>query len=228
MVANPQISDLTETQLTESLAVHYMRLCDDLIIRLSLVNKSFQTIVVCGELPTKTMNDLRDRYPKSTITTSNDNQNVDLILDWGELHKDADPQKRLRTHYQRLNKGGLYIGGCWGNETLHSFQRLLIQADLTVHEKAYPRLFPFIRPNVMAQLLQQARFALPVVDWDRTHVQYKRVVDILRDVLAGDGVRLLGPKVNHAYINALESQFNTAKYPEIYYDWLWFHGWREH
>lgn len=230
MVSTAKINRLTcprYENLPESLCAQYMRLCDDLIIRLSLVNKTFQTIAIWGELPVRIVDDLHTLYPKSTHVDTQDEQSVDLIIDWGGLHRHDNPRQQVHNHYQRLNRGGLFIGGCWGNETLQGFARLLIRTDLLLYAQAYQRLFPFIRPNVMAQLIQQTGFALPVVDWDRTRVRYKRAQEVLRDVFAGERVALLGRAVDHRYIRALESLFVRPDDFEVSYDWLWFHGWRD-
>ncbi|USO01153.1 MAG: hypothetical protein H6849_03570 [Alphaproteobacteria bacterium] len=216
----------------------YVQLIADLGERLSFVKRSFTRVCVLGDHLALVVKAVRACYPHADIHTvaipsfvkkplkNIDMGSYDLVVDWERLHREEDPQEKLIQARNLLKDGGLYIGGCWGNETLHSFHKTLINTDLMVFDKAYQRLLPFIKPQSVAQLLQYASFSLPVCDWDRIQVKYARVEDVLRDLMVHTGIPLLGYPVTSTYLRVLQQNFSHDHAEKaLSFDWLWFMGW---
>lgn len=214
---------LETTALPKSLADTYQQICDDLIERLRFITTNFARVCVLGSaLPRSTKEDLQKLYPNSMFCKLNEQPN--LIIDWADLHHDVDPQGRIARMRKALSSSGLYIGGCWGGNTLIELQKALIAADLEVYEMAHQRLLPMLRPATIAQLIHQGGFALPVSDHDQFTVKYENVRDLLRDIYHFEGRELLGPALEKKYLKALERNF-ALKNRCVTLDWVWFHGW---
>ena len=221
----------SQARLPTHLQDCYVQLVADLGERLSYVTRAFSRICVLGDSHSLVGKTLRVQYPHASIHDLSflppaEAGSYDLVVDWERLHRAGDIQESLIQARSLLAPGGLYMAGCWGNETLHSFQKTLIHTDLEVLGKAHQRLFPFMKPRSAAQLLQFAPFDLPVCDWDRIQVKYTHVGDLLRDVMIHEGVPLLGVPLTSRYLRALQRNFvRDHAHTAVSFDWLWLLGW---
>jgi NADH dehydrogenase [ubiquinone] 1 alpha subcomplex assembly factor 5 len=106
----------------------------------------------------------------------------DLVLSVFDLHAVNDPQMMLVQMYHALAPGGAMIAAFPGAETLHELRTCLLETEMSLTGGAHARVHPMIDPRAAAGFMQQAGFALPVVDVDRTVIEYRDFFRLLHDI----------------------------------------------
>jgi len=107
---------------------------------------------------------------------------LDLVVSMLELHAVNDLPGALIQIHRALRPGGLFVGAMFGGETLAELRAVLAHSEIALRGGLSPRIFPFADARQMAQLMQRAGFALPVVDRERVRVSYAGLDGLLRDV----------------------------------------------
>lgn len=111
-------------------------------------------------------------------------QSFDLVLSPLVLHWVNDLPGTLLQLRRMLKPGGLLLATLFGGETLGALHAALIDAELESAGGASPRVSPFADLRDLGGLLQRAGFVEPVVDGDRTDVEYADAYALMRDLRA--------------------------------------------
>ncbi len=107
---------------------------------------------------------------------------LDLVVSMLDLHAVNDLPGALIQIHRALRPGGLFLGAMFGGETLAELRAVLAHSEIALRGGLSPRIFPFADARQMAQLMQRAGFALPVVDREKIRVSYAGLDGLLRDV----------------------------------------------
>jgi len=111
-------------------------------------------------------------------------RSFDLVLSPLLLHWVNDLPGALLQIRRMLKGSGLLLATLFGGETLSALHAALIEAELESAGGASPRISPFADLRDLAGLLQRAGFTEPVVDADRTDVEYADAFALMRDLRA--------------------------------------------
>lgn len=106
----------------------------------------------------------------------------DLVSSNLSLHSVNDLPGALIQINRALKPDGFFIASLFGGETLHELRDALAQAELKLCEGVSPRVFPFADKQQMGDLMQRARFALPVIDSEIVTVTYPNMRKLLHDL----------------------------------------------
>ncbi|HMS44678.1 MAG TPA: methyltransferase domain-containing protein, partial [Alphaproteobacteria bacterium] len=98
------------------------------------------------------------------------------------LHWVNDLPGYLAQIHRCLKPDGLFLGSLLGQDTSSELRQSLMQAELELCNGASPRVSPFAGLQDMAELMQRAGFALPVIDMETVQVTYRHLVELLRDL----------------------------------------------
>ena len=176
------------------------RAFDDILERLSLVQREFRTALLLGcpdpDWPgrlAKVAPDVSVADPGAGFARAAGGRQVvedqldvepasiDLAVAIGTLDTTNNlPDALLRLRFA-LKPDSLLIGAMSGGETLPRLRRAMRAAD-SVTGSAAPRIHPRIEPAGLAQLLGAAGFSMPVVDLDRVRVGYRSFAGLVADL----------------------------------------------
>ena len=112
----------------------------------------------------------------------------DLVIHAMSLHWAEDPIGQIAQCRRALREDGLFIGVCFGNQTLAELPAGLAQAEAEITGGLSPRVLPMGEIRDMGGLLQRAGLALPVADLMPQRVSYRDLAHLGRDLRAmGEG-----------------------------------------
>ncbi|MEF2071432.1 class I SAM-dependent methyltransferase [Consotaella aegiceratis] len=180
--------------------------CDELVDRLSLVDRRFETAVELGghtgELahrlaagsqvaevirverdPALLAGTIRAVVGDEEALPLRDNA-VDLVLSPLALHLTNDTPGAMIQIRRALRPDGLFLAALLGGATLAELRASLLQAETELSGGVSPRVAPFVDIRDAGALLQRAGFALPVVDQDQLTVRYATLFHLMADLRA--------------------------------------------
>ncbi len=229
---------------------------DELIDRLHMVNRSFDTAIdISGWLP-----DLSDQLVAEKIAASTrrfapflgdgrpaaviDDEvlplrdaSADLIVSVLNLQFANDVPGILAQIRRALRPDGLFLAALVGGQSLQELRACLTEAELAEAGGVSPRVAPFAEVRDLGALLQRAGFALPVTDLDRLTVRYAGLPELVRDLRAMAATSTLSDRDNRVPPRMLFPKA-AALYAERYgaengripvtFDILWMSGWAPH
>ena len=112
----------------------------------------------------------------------------DLVIHAMALHWADDPVGQIVQCARALREDGLFIGVCFGGQTLQELRAALAQAEAEVTGGLSPRILPMGEIRDMGQLLSRAGLALPVADVLTQKASYRDLFHLARDLRAmGEG-----------------------------------------
>ena len=164
-------------------------------------------------------------------------ENFDLVVSLLTLHQANDLPGALTQIRRALKPDGLFLGACFGAETLNELRHALLAGESGLRAGAAPRVAPFVDVRDAGGLLQRAGFALPVVDVDRIQVRYSDPERLLADlkgmgesnVLSARLKGLTSPRVLAAGLKAYAENFAEADgRVRATFDILFLTGWAPH
>lgn len=221
----------------EDAAFLHERAVEDVLDRLSSVNKSFGSVTVTGDAGLLSddallqkgaerivRGDISERFAARRAVGrraifSEDAlpfapEAFDLSISILTLHGVDDLPGALAQIRRSLRPDGLFIGVLFGGETLGGIRRALIEAEAAASGGASPRVFPFADVRALGGLLQRAGFALPVADVDRVEIEYSSAVRLVADLRAIGETNALAARdrrpAGRAQAGALLSAMETA------------------
>lgn len=114
----------------------------------------------------------------------------DLIVTIGTLDTVNDLPRALLALRQAMRPGAFLIGALSGGHTLPRLRAAMLAAD-QLSGTASPHVHPRIEASMLAPLLQNAGFAMPVVDVDRVSVAYRSLGALTADLRRMGATNLL-------------------------------------
>jgi hypothetical protein len=208
------------------------RAFDDIVGRLSLINRSFESVLLLGcpsaDWPRKVRAfceriDILDpgprfaeeaggrtlREPDLPVTPGS----YDLILSVGTLDTVNDLTGTLLRLRFALQPGGVLLGAISGGATIPQLRAAMRAADESVGIAA-PHVHPRIDPSALAGLLDAAGFKMPVVDVDRVNVAYSSLGRLIADLRRMGATNVLKQRskmpVGRRALSAAEQAFTEA------------------
>ncbi len=115
----------------------------------------------------------------------------DLVTSVLSLHAVNDLPGALLQIRNLLRPDGLFVAAMFGADTLHELRAAFAAAELQLRDGLSPRVAPFADVRSLGMLLQRAGFAMPVVDVERTTVNYKNFSNLVKDLRAMGEVNYL-------------------------------------
>ncbi len=112
----------------------------------------------------------------------------DLVIHAMSLHWAEDPVGQIAQCRRALRDDGLFMGVCFGGQTLHELRAALAQAQADTTGGLSPRILPMGEVRDMGGLLGRAGLALPVADVLTQKASYRDLFHLSRDLRAmGEG-----------------------------------------
>lgn len=161
---------------------------DNLIKRLQEIKRSFTRALVIGPGAEALVTFLHaqgvrvDAIPAVLEDEAWPRAAFDLICLNLNLHWVNDVPGLLIQIRHSLVPDGIFLGSFLGQDTLHELKKSFLQAEIQGGSGVRCHVAPLIDLATAAQLLQRARFALPVVDRDRQWVHYQDARHLMRDL----------------------------------------------
>ncbi|HHI71324.1 MAG TPA: SAM-dependent methyltransferase [Rhodobacteraceae bacterium] len=151
--------------------------------RLKLVNRTFTSIAIVTPFPKiwKEFSENALILPDEEILALELGAH-DLVIHAMALHWANDPVGQLIQCQRALKPDGLFLGACFGGETLTELRVALTEAEVALTGGLSPRILPMGEIRELGALLQRAGFALPVADTDLRTVSYSDMFALLRDL----------------------------------------------
>ena len=106
----------------------------------------------------------------------------DLIISNVTLHWVNDLPGALIQARRALKPDGLFLCSVLGGETLKELRTALADAEIAEEGGLSPRISPMTDIQDLAQLMQRAGFALPVVDTETITVMYSNFMSLMDDL----------------------------------------------
>jgi SAM-dependent methyltransferase len=186
----PEITD--RTALNRNRARHqpdalflHQSVADELQERLTEVNKTFTSPAIVTGFPEF----WQAHFPQARIVADNDTLDLeqgahDLVIHAMALHWANDPVGQLVQCRHALKPDGLFLGACFGGQTLNELRAALGQAEIHVTGGLSPRIAPMGEIRDLGALLQRAGFALPVADGTPLTASYQNAFHLMHDLRA--------------------------------------------
>jgi len=198
------------------------RALEDVLDRLSLVNRRFESVLDLGahdgRFAARAPRDPRSadrvghiisadlspgmlgRFGGARVAVDEENLpftegSFDLVVSCLSLHWVNDLPGALIQIARVLRPDGLFIGSVFGGRSLWELRQCFNDAALERSGGVEPRVSPFADSFDMAGLLQRAGLALPVTDVDRLTLRYPSALRLVEDLRGmGETSALLGSK----------------------------------
>ena len=112
----------------------------------------------------------------------------DLVIHAMALHWADDPVGQIAQCRRALRPDGLFLGVCFGGQSLWELRAALAEAEAAVTGGLSPRVVPMAEIRDLGAALGRAGLALPVADADRRVVSYASALALMRELRAmGEG-----------------------------------------
>lgn len=151
--------------------------------RLNEVNRTFTAIAIVTPFA-----DLwRNLLPNAEIVPDGELLNLkpetyDLVIHAMSLHWANDFVGQLIQCRRALKPDGLFLGACFGGETLTELRVALAEAEVAIAGGLSPRVAPMGEIRDLGALLQRADFAMPVADTATKTVTYANMKGLVTDL----------------------------------------------
>lgn len=121
----------------------------------------------------------------------------DLVIHALSLHWAEDPVGQLVQCRRALREDGLFLGVCFGGQTLAEVRAALAQAETEITGGLSPRILPMGEIRDLGAALQRAGFALPVADLLSQRASYRDLTHLGRDLRAMGEGNAMAARVRH-------------------------------
>lgn len=111
-------------------------------------------------------------------------ESFDCVLSVLDLQGMNDLPGALAQMRRILKPDGLLLACLFAGETLAELRQAWLEAETHRHGGVTPRVAPMAGLSELGSLLQRVRFALPVIDVDRTTVRYASALALMREIKA--------------------------------------------
>lgn len=216
-------------------------MADEIIERLAWVNRSFADVLIIGHAPPVLLEALKARGMKiATAGPAGADHDCDedalpfapasfdLMIAIGTLDSVNDLPGALIQINRTLRPDGLMMAAMIGAGSLPRLKAAMLIADETAGRGIAAHIHPQIDVRAAGDLLQRARFAMPVADSDTLIVRYSALITLLRDLRCHGWTNVLAdapPALGKAgllaamrdFADAADSDGKTAERFEIVY-----------
>lgn len=152
---------------------------EEILDRLSLVNRTFTSPLIVGPAPSLVSN---AKHIEDSDTLDVVEKNHDLALHFMALHWANDPVGQIIQSARALKPDGLFQAVCLGGQTLNELRTSLAQAESDITGGLSPRIAPMGEIRDLGALLQRAGLALPVADSITIRTSYKDAYQLMHDL----------------------------------------------
>jgi SAM-dependent methyltransferase len=168
-----------------------LRLTEDLVDRMSVVNRVFDKTLLIAVQPATATAGLEAtgkfvRIDHAPPFASDDlglkGENYDSIISLMDLHAVNDVPGYLAQVADALKPDGLAVFAFFAGETLRELREAFLIAEQEMTGGVTPRVAPTIDLREAGGLLQRAGLALPVADLDRLPLRYGEAMTLMRDI----------------------------------------------
>ena len=151
--------------------------------RLNEVNRTFTSVAIVTPFADMWLNSL----PNAEIVPDEDVLDLktgtyDLVIHSMSLHWANDPVGQLIQCHRALKPDGLFLGACFGGQTLTELRVALAEAEVAITGGLSPRVAPMGEIRELGALLQRAGFAMPVADTAIKTVIYANLAGLVTDL----------------------------------------------
>ena len=176
---------------SDALAQLDQRLSDELIDRLSMINRHFGKALLIAPRPHAIAMALQQSDRIEQVETSAPSnaehlqlmaENYDAVISLIDLHTVNDVPGYLAQCATALKPDGLAMAGFFAGETLRELRESWLAAEQFILQGASPRVAPMIDLRETGRLLQRAGLALPVADIDRVTLRYADAFALMREI----------------------------------------------
>jgi SAM-dependent methyltransferase len=190
------------------------RVADDLVERLSVINRRFAVALDLGAHHGLLGRRLRERPGTAMVIEAEPaarllaqchtpriaadeealpfrDQSLDLVASALALHSVNDLPGTLVQIRRALKPDGLLLAAILGGLTLQELRFALLAAEEETTGGASPRVAPFAEVQDLGALLQRAGFALPVVDAETVSVTYSDPLALMHELRAMGATNVL-------------------------------------
>ncbi|WP_373487988.1 methyltransferase domain-containing protein [Blastomonas sp.] len=172
---------------------------DEITARLEWVTRDFADVLILGHTPDGLRAHVIQRGMRVTsagptrcdVTCSEDAlhfapASFDLVVAIGTLDSVNDLPGTLIQINRALRPDGLFMGSFVGAGSVPRLKAAMLAGDAAQGGGVAAHIHPQIDVRAAGDLLQRARFAMPVADSERIDVRYADLMDLVRD-LRGHG-----------------------------------------
>lgn len=152
---------------------------DELLDRLSLVNRAFKNPLIIGPAPEFLPDAI---YAEDAETLAVTQGAHDLSIHFMALHWANDPVGQIIQSARALQPDGLFQAACLGGQTLNELRACLAQAESEITGGLSPRIAPMGEIRDLGALLQRAGLALPVADSITIKTSYQSANHLMHDL----------------------------------------------
>jgi SAM-dependent methyltransferase len=167
------------------------RLTEDLVDRMSVVNRVFDRTLLIAVRPLAAAAGLEDTGKFARIDhappLANDDlglksENYDSVISLMDLHAVNDVPGYLAQVAEALKPDGLAVFAFFAADTLRELREAFLIAEQEMTGGVTPRIAPMIDLREAGSLLQRAGLALPVADLDRLPLRYGEAMTLMQDI----------------------------------------------
>lgn len=201
-------------------------MADEVVERLGWVNRSFSDVLVIGHAPPLLVDALAARGASITLAgpvacdVPCDEDalpfapgSFDLVVALGTLDSVNDLPGALIQINRSLKPDGLMMAAMIGAGSLPRLKAAMLAADEAGGRGVAARIHPQIDVRAAGDLLQRARFAMPVADSDSQTVRYSSLPALVRDLRCHGWTNSLTsapPPLGRAALIAAMQRFHDA------------------
>lgn len=205
-------------------------MAEEITERLSWVNRSFSDALVIGHAPALLLAALGARGVKVTLAgpvgtdVACDEDALpfapgtfDLVIALGTLDSVNDLPGALIQINRSLRPDGLMMAAMIGAGSLPRLKAAMLAADEAAGRGVAAHIHPQIDVRAAGDLLQRARFAMPVADSDTLMVRYSALPGLVRDLRCHGWTNVLAsgaPPLGRAGLIAALQNFADAAEPD--------------
>ena len=147
-----------------------------LLDRLKDIKRNFKNTLIISDFATELENMESGNTPTQPPH--------DCIISLFNLHRVEHPQHQLQEILQRLKPDGLFIGVLFGDGTLKELKQAMMNTEMSLTNGCHQRTIPLMTKQQAGALIQEAGFALPVIDSETINVGYKNLNSLYKDLRA--------------------------------------------
>ena len=157
--------------------------CTEILERLKAVNRQFKSIAIVTGFPQV----WSGAFPNAKLVRDEDLLELspgqhDLVVHAMALHHCNDPIGQVVQCGRALQADGLFMGVCFGGQTLTELRSALSTAEADLRGGLSPRVTPMAEIRELGSLLQRAGLALPVADSLKIPAAHSDIYHLMRDL----------------------------------------------